>query len=68
MAYRFYENLMCVLCLFVWRKELKLWSDLQAAALKIAEQYVEAFGNIAKQVRAEPSNYAYMLLYLMMLN
>lgn len=66
--YRFYENLMCVLCLFVWMKELILWSDLQAAALKIAEQYVEAFGNIAKQVRAEPSNYVYMLLYLMMLN
>jgi hypothetical protein len=29
----------------------RLWHDLQAASLKIAEQYVGAFGNIAKEVR-----------------
>ena len=34
-------------------EELTLLSHLQAASLRIAEQYIQAFGNIAKEVRTD---------------
>lgn len=45
-----------------------IWGiDIQAAGLKVAEQYVMAFGNVAKQVKKEALNFLCML-FLYMLN
>ena len=40
-----------VTCISYVHQGSRLWHDLQAASLKIAEQYVGAFGNVAKEVR-----------------
>lgn len=46
--YLYDQSIMLMSNLNKWSK---FWYDLQAASLRIAEQYIQAFSNIAKEVK-----------------